>query len=166
MHAAGYIWADTALLDELVDRTGGYPSLIQLCCANLMMGVRGQRTPELNRQDLDALWLHTELQDYVLHLLDLNLDIDSQVVLLTFCHEDRFTRAQARQALVEHLDLASIDKARLDETLLRLQLYGAVRRDGDTFYPCIPLLWEILRRLDRDDRLEELRRGRASANGG
>ncbi len=159
MQAAGYSWADSTLLEELVDRTGGYPSLVQLCCGNLMMGVRGQRSPELNRHDLDTLWSHSELQDYVIHLFDLNLDIHSQVVLLAFCHAQRFSRAEARQALIEHLALASVAKSRLDETLLRLQLYGALRRDGDVFYPCLPLLWETLSRLDREDRIQELRRG-------
>jgi hypothetical protein len=168
MEAAGYRWAHPELPEELVDKTGGYPSLVQHCCSNLMMGVRGKRPPVLVRKDLDALWGHAnelhpnlrsyaDLQRYVLSLVDLNLDRYSQVVVLAACQDDGFTRAQARQALIEHLALPSVGKALLDETLLRLQLYGAVRRDGDVFYPRIPLLWEILRRLDREDRLQELR---------
>jgi ligand-binding sensor domain-containing protein len=141
MKRLGVTYADPALPARIAERTGGYPSFVQLLCDAILR--------ELSGGDLTITLAHVveaeksprvrgELGD----MFRMNAGRTTQIAVYGLLHCADFTRADAEQSLSRALGRAPL--AMVEQALLELRIFGfAVEKDG-RFAWAIPLLRDTL----------------------
>jgi hypothetical protein len=141
MERLGVTYADPALPTRIAERTGGYPSFVQLLCDAVLKELRGG--------DLTITAAHVEqaeksprVRGELGDMFRLNAGKTTQIAVYGLLDRDAFTRADVEQALARALGKAPL--AMVEQALLELRVFGfAVEQDG-RFTWAIPLLRETL----------------------
>jgi hypothetical protein len=141
MARLGVTYADPALPARIAERTGGYPSFVQLLCDAVLKELTGGDltiTADHVAEAEKSPRVRGELGD----MFRLNAGKITQIAVYGLLDRDGFTRADAEEALSRALGRAPL--AMVESALLELRIFGfAVEREG-RFTWTIPLLRETL----------------------
>jgi hypothetical protein len=141
MARLGIEYADPSLPARIAERTGGYPSFVQLLCDAVIK--------ELQGGDLTITAAHVEqaeksprVRGELGDMFRLNAARTTQIAVYGLLDREAFTRTDAEQALSRALGRAPFSM--VEQALLELRVFGfAVEQDG-RFTWAIPLLREAL----------------------
>ncbi|MCP4658928.1 MAG: hypothetical protein GY856_26245, partial [bacterium] len=156
MERLGLAYADPRLPARIVERTGGYPNLIQLLGHGLLEQLKKNRGLELTAAQLEHAERSAEVRDYLGWSFRVNTLKAGQVLVGRLLGRDRFTLAEAHGVLEEATG-RNVPIGVLEALLVQLVLYGFVGEGRDGYRWTIPLLREtLLSAQDRDYRLERV----------
>jgi ligand-binding sensor domain-containing protein len=142
----GVTYADPSLPARIAERTGGYPSFVQLLCDALLKELKGG--------DLTLTAVHVahaersprvsgELGD----MFRLNAGKITQIAVYGLLDRDSFTSADAEEALKRALGSA-VPKGAVEQALLELRIFGFAVAEEGRYTWAIPLLRETLQAAD------------------
>jgi hypothetical protein len=146
MTRLGVRYSDPRLPAAIVEKTGGYPSFIQLFCDALLKELRGgdlTLTSEHLRRAERSPGVIKEL-DAVFRL---NASKGTRILVHGLLPKDEFSEEDAERALARAV-ARPFPFAILEAALLELELFGFVKRAGPRFTWSIPLLRDALRYAD------------------
>jgi hypothetical protein len=143
MQRLGVAYADPSLPERIVERTGGYPSFVQLLCDAVLKQLEGGDLvigeAEVSEAEKGPLVAST-LGD----IFRLNAGKVAQIAVYGLLEREAITAADVAQSLKSALD-RPVSTEELDQALLELRLFGfLVEREG-RFTWAIPLLRDTLR---------------------
>ncbi|MEO5728796.1 MAG: ATP-binding protein [Byssovorax sp.] len=146
MQRLGVTYADPSLPARIAERTGGYPSFVQLLCDSLLKELKGG--------DLTLTIVHVadaersprvsgELGD----MFRLNAGKTMQIAVYGLLDRDSFTSADTEEALKRALGPA-VPRGAVEQALLELRIFGFAVAEGGRYTWAIPLLRETLQAAD------------------
>ncbi|WP_437910943.1 AAA family ATPase [Sorangium sp. So ce327] len=163
MQRLGVAYADPELPAQIAEKTGGYPSFVQVLCDAALDVLRDAGSGDLV---LSAEHLALAEQKVGISLRDIfrsNAGDAAQLLVHRLLDRDDFSAADAEQALTSALGRA-VPAATVDQALQELRLFGFLVEQDDRFSFAIPLLRDTLRAGDPAREAEQL--VEAMAHGG
>ncbi|WP_438027032.1 two-component regulator propeller domain-containing protein [Sorangium sp. So ce233] len=155
MQRLGVAYADPELPAQIAERTGGYPSFVQVLCDAALDVLRDAGSGDLV---LSAEHIAQAEQKVGISLRDIfhsNAGEEAQLLVYRLLDRDDFSRSDAEQALAgalgRHVPAASVDRA-----LQELRLFGFLVEQDGRFSFAIPLLRDTLRAGDPARAAEQL----------
>jgi hypothetical protein len=146
MQRLGVAYADPELPARIAERTGGYPSFVQLLCDALLKELKGGDLT-LTAAHLERAEKSPRVRGELDDMFRLNAAETTQIAVYGLLDRDSFTRADAEGSLARALGKTA-PVAVVEQALLELRVFGfAVEHDGRLSW-AIPLLRETLRRAD------------------
>jgi ligand-binding sensor domain-containing protein len=159
MARLGLTWADTTLADRIVERTGGYPNLIQLVCHELLEQLKQSRSLTLETKHLEKAEKSSRVREYLTWSFHANTVPAAQVMVHRLLERQTFTLSKAHACLEKTVG-REIPLAVLETILVQLVLYGFVVESEDRYSWTIPLLREtLLAGEDLEYRVKQLVQG-------
>ncbi|MFO0761690.1 MAG: two-component regulator propeller domain-containing protein [Byssovorax sp.] len=141
MTRLGVDYADPALPTRIAERTGGYPSFIQLVCDAVLKELKGGDLT-ITAANVEQAEKSPRVRGELGDMFRLNAGKITQIAVYGLLDRESFTRADAEQALARTLGRAPL--ALVEQALLELRVFGlAVEQDG-RFTWAIPLLRDTL----------------------
>jgi hypothetical protein len=141
MARLGVAYADPALPARIADRTGGYPSFVQLVCDAVLKELTGGDLT-IAAEHVAAAEESPRVRGELGDMFRMNAVAITQIAVYGLLDRDGFTRTDVEEALSKALGRAP--RAQVEEILVELRIFGfAVEQDG-RFTWAIPLLRETL----------------------
>jgi ligand-binding sensor domain-containing protein len=158
MARLGLRYADTAIPAQIVENTGGYPSLIQFLCDQILEQLKKDRSLVLTADHLAQVEQSQTVRDYLSGFFHFNTGPGAQLLVYRILESAEFSFAQAHGCLEQAVG-KSIPLRVVEQILLQLVLYGLVAESGDRYRWTIPLVREtLLAGQDREHRVSRLLR--------
>src|SRR4051812_48378275 len=143
MQRLGVTYADPALPARIAERTGGYPSFVQLYCDAVLKQLEGGDLV-VTADDVEEAGKGPLVASKLGDIFRLNAGPLAQITVYSLLDRDELTADDVAQALRGALDRA-VSREELDQALLELRIFGfLVEREG-RFTWAIPLLRDTLR---------------------
>ncbi|KYF79282.1 hypothetical protein BE11_37390 [Sorangium cellulosum] len=155
MQRLGVAYADPELPAQIAERTGGYPSFVQVLCDAALDVLRDADSGDLV---LSAEHIAQAEQKVGISLRDIfhsNAGEEAQLLVYRLLERDDFSRSDAEQALAGGLGRA-VPAATVDRALQELRLFGFLVEQDGRFSFAIPLLRDTLRAEDPARATEQL----------
>ncbi|WP_437610747.1 two-component regulator propeller domain-containing protein [Sorangium sp. So ce834] len=155
MQRLGVAYADPELPARIAERTGGYPSFVQVLCDAELDVLRDVGSGDLV---LSAGHLAQAERKVGISLRDIfrsNAGDEAQLLVYRLLDRDDFTAADAESALADALGRA-VPAAAIDSALQELRLFGFLIEQDGIFSFAIPLLRDTLRTGDPARTAEQL----------
>jgi AAA domain len=156
MARLGLRYADAAIPAQIVENTGGYPSLIQLLCDQLLEQLKKDRSLVLTADHLAQVEQSQPVRDYLRGFFHFNTGPGAQLLVYCILESDEFSFAEAHGCLEQAVS-KDVPLWMIEQILRQLVLYGLVAESGDRYRWTIPLVREaLLASQDREYRVLQL----------
>jgi hypothetical protein len=140
-------YADAALPQKIARDTGGYPSVVQLVCDQMLSELK-QDDLVLTAEHLRAAEDSQRVYDQLVTMLKMNTRRLTQILVYGLLELDRFSAADAHQTLQRALE-RQVPFSIVEQALTELRVFSLLvtTNDGETaaYAWGIPLLRSILR---------------------
>lgn len=125
MTRLGLTWAEAELPERLVNRTGGYPNLVQFVCNEILEQLKHSRSLTLGAEHLERVEQSARVRDYLAWSFRINTAKAAQIMVYRLLESETFTLSEAHACLEETTGRA-VPIAVVEEVLVQLVLYGFV----------------------------------------
>ena len=158
MARLGITYADPSVPTCLVQRTGGYPSLIQFLCDQLLKQLERDRTLVITPEHLTRVEHSPEMYQHLGEFFRMNTGLGTQLAVYQLLESEAFTQEAAHTCPERATDQA-VPLRVIQQLLLQLTLYGLVTHTGGVYRWTIPLVRDtLLTDPERTYRVQRLRR--------
>lgn len=155
MARLGITYADPSLPTCIVERTGGYPSLIQFLCDQLLKQLERDRTLVITPAHLTQVEQSQAVHNHLGEFFRMNTGKGTQLTVYQLLEAESFTQAEAHENLERSVG-KTVPLWVIDQILLQLTLYGLVTQTGGGYRWTIPLVRDTL--LADTERLYRIQR--------
>jgi hypothetical protein len=143
MARLGITYASPNLPTHIVQHTGGYPSLIQFLCDQLLKQLERDRTLVITPTHLAQVEQSQAMHNHLVEFFRMNTGSGTQLSVYCLLEAESFTQSEAHTSL-EGSVRKTVPLWVIDQILLQLTLYGLVTKTGDGYHWTIPLVRNIL----------------------
>ena len=156
MARIGLRYENSAIPERIAERTGGYPSLIQFLCDQLLNEMKKDRSLVLTATQLTRAEQSQDVRDHLTGFFRFNTGPGAQVLVYRVLERDGFGLAEAHGYL-EQAAGRDVPLWVIEQILLQLVLFGLLAESGDRYRWTIPLVRDtLLAGQDRDYRVSLL----------
>jgi hypothetical protein len=156
MARLGITYADPALPTRIVQRTGGYPSLIQFLCDQLLKQLERDRTLVITPAHLTQVEQSQAVHNHLVEFFRMNTGSGTQLTVSQLLEVESFTHSEAHESLERSVGRA-VPLWVMGQILLQLILYGLITKTGNDYRWTIPLVRDtLLADVEREYRVQRL----------
>jgi len=147
MQRLGVTYADPALPEQIAERTGGYPSFIQMLCDAALEALREEGSGDLTISTAHLARATDQAQAELREIFRMNAGRDAQHLTRKLIARESFTHTEAVHVLASASHRAAPPEV-TEGALLELRLLGLVVERHGRFFWAIPLLRDALLAAD------------------
>ena len=156
MERLGLSYESADIPTRIVERAGGYPSLIQFLCHQLIEQLKEDHSLVFTMEHLQRAEGSQIVRDHLGGFFRFNTGPGAQLLVYRLLEADTFSLAQAH-ACLEQMAGREIPLRVIEQILLQLVLYGLVAESEDNYMWTIPLVRDtLLAGRDREYRVSQL----------
>lgn len=153
----GLTYADPEVPVRLVQRTGGYPSPIQLLCDQLLKQLERHRTLVITPEHLTQVEQSPAVLQQLGEFFRMNTGLGTQLAVYQLLESEAFTQEVTHTSL-EQATERTVPLPVIQQLLLQLTLYGLVTYSDGAYRWTIPLVRDtLLADPERPYRVQRLR---------
>lgn len=127
MARIGLRYEDSAIPEHIAQSTGGYPSLIQLLCDQLLNELKKDRSLILTAAHLTRAKQSQAVRNYLAEFFRYNTGPGAQVLVYRVLEREEFGLAEAHGSLEQTVG-SDVSLRVIEQILLQLVLFGLLRR--------------------------------------
>ena len=143
MARLGVSYVDEDLPTRIAELTGGYPSLIQFLCDQMLEQLKQTQSLLLTADHLEHVQQSSIVRDYLSGFFRFNTGSGTQILVYQLLQQDGFSLVQAHEVLENTVERA-IPLWVVERILLQLVIFGLVEESAGYYQWAIPLVRNTL----------------------